>query len=146
MDALTRETITKNIAVVSEMLPMFDGQDMGQGFAVVRAIREKTSANAKAAEDKLLELAPAAGKAKIQDILKQQANERDRMTRWGGGGAGGAPVKPPHPARSGQEGGFLRERESRVEKSRSREGPEVEGMAGTEIPEIPPSEIPDTSP
>jgi hypothetical protein len=119
LDALARETITKNMAVVTEMMPMFDGQDMGQGFAVVRAIREKISANAKTAEEKLLELAPADGKAKIQDILKQQQNDRDRMNRWGGGGGrgrggpgggggpgGNTPVKPPTPPEADKKADF----------------------------------------
>jgi hypothetical protein len=82
MDALAKELNTKNTAIVTETMPLYDANDMTQSLAMIRAIREKTAANVKEAETKLVELIPAENRAKIQDVLKIQSEERERMTRW----------------------------------------------------------------
>lgn len=94
MDALAKETNTKNAAVVAEFLPMFDANDMMQGFAMLRSIREKTSLNIKGAEEKLVELTPADSRERIQEVIKTQAAVREQTNRFGGGGGGGAPGAP----------------------------------------------------
>ncbi len=121
MDALAKETNTKNAQVVTDLLPMFDQNDMAQGFAMLRTINEKTSTNIKAAEEKLVELVPADNRARIQEVMKTQNDLRDRNNRFmqfGGGGGGpgaggrarggkdGEPQKPPAPPEQDKKDNF----------------------------------------
>ena len=109
MDALAAEVYKKNAATVAETLPLYDTKDFQQGFAMVKALREKTGATVKDAETQLLTYIPDANRPKFADIIKMQAEARDRQTQagaaFGGGfqrrGQNGAPggdaqaVKPP---------------------------------------------------
>ena len=121
MDTLAKDTNTKNAQVVTDLLPMFDQNDMAQGFAMLRTINEKTSTNIKAAEEKLIELVPAENRARIQEVMKTQTDLRDRNNRFmqfgGGGGPGGAggrarggnngdPQKPPAPPEQDKKDNF----------------------------------------
>lgn len=124
MDALAKETNTKNAQVVTDLLPMFDQNDMAQGFAMLRTINEKTSTNIKAAEEKLVELVPADNRARIQEVMKTQNDLRERNNRFmqfgggpgGGGGPGargraaggkdGEPQKPPAPPEQDKKENF----------------------------------------
>jgi len=122
LDALARETQTKNAQIVAEALPLYDANDMAQGFAMIRTIREKSSANVKAAEEKLIELIPAHSRDRIKDVIKQQSEMRDQMSRWAAGGRGGPggdnrgdrenvrrrdePVKPPAPPQAAEKKDF----------------------------------------
>ncbi len=118
MDALAKETNDKNAAVVAETLPLFDQNDMMQGIALMRTIREKTTVNIKSAEEKLVELVPAENRARIQEVIKTQEQIREQTNRFmqgGGGGPGGAggrgrggdgPQKPPAPPDAAEKKDF----------------------------------------
>jgi len=102
MDALAKDTATKNAAIVTDALPLYDQNDMAQSFAMIRSIREKSNVNVKVAEVKLVELIPADNRARIQEVIKQQAEAREQSSRWMAGR--GAPDKGPGEAGRGGEG------------------------------------------
>jgi len=120
MDAIAMELQHKNTAIVKEVQPLFDMNDMQQGFAMIRMIREKTSTNLKDYETKLMELIPAASRETIAEVIKRQSEMRDQMNRWMGGagqrGGGDRPdraarrdgdaVKPPTPPEADKKGDF----------------------------------------
>lgn len=89
IDALALDLQKKNTTVVKEVQPLFDMNDMQQGFAMIRMVREKTSSNLKEYETKLLELVPAASRETIGEVIRRQSEMRDQMNRWMGGGRGG---------------------------------------------------------
>ena len=110
MDALAADVYAKNAATVTETLPLYDTKDWQQGMTMVRALREKTGKTTQDAEATLLTLIPEDNRAKFTEIIKAQADQRNRLNqgmqgmmggrnRGQGGGAGGAmdggPVKPP---------------------------------------------------
>lgn len=124
MDAIALELQNKNTAIVKEVQPLFDMNDMQQGFAMIRMIREKTSTNLKDYETKLMELIPAASRETIAEVIKRQSEMRDQMNRWMGGAGGqrgggdrqdrpdraarrdGDAVKPPTPPEADKKGDF----------------------------------------
>ena len=81
MDALAAEVYTKNSATAQELLPLYDMKDWQQGMTMVRALREKTNVVTQSAEDKLLTLIPEDNRPKFQDILKTQAEQRNRVNQ-----------------------------------------------------------------
>lgn len=128
MDAIAIELQNKNTAIVKEVQPLFDMNDMQQGFAMIRMIREKTSTNLKDYETKLMELIPPANRETIAEVIKRQTEMREQMNRWMGGGGfqrggnngggdrperperaarrDGEAVKPPHPPEADKKGDF----------------------------------------
>lgn len=110
LDALAAEVHKKQNDLVAESLPLYDLTDMTQGFAMIRALSDKTTKITKEGELKLLELIPEYSKDKIQTLIKAQADARERMNRFtqaiGGergaergerGGGKNDAVKPPKP-------------------------------------------------
>lgn len=113
LDALARDTNAKNAAVVKELLPLYDLNDMQQRMGLVRAVREKVGKNTQQAETQLLDLVPPESREKIEAAIREQNQARDAMNRWGGGGqqgggvrqggggrrqgGGNQPVRPPQP-------------------------------------------------
>jgi hypothetical protein len=85
MDALAAETNQKNLTTVTDTVPLYDTKDMQQGMTLLRALREKTGAVIKDAEDKLVALVPADNRAKIQEAIKLQEEQRTQGNRLLGG-------------------------------------------------------------
>jgi hypothetical protein len=107
MDALGTETATKNNSVVTETMPLFDQNDMGQRFAMLKMLNEKSGANIHDYETRLVELLPANSKERIVEVLDQQSKMREQRNRmvemmtqgggapqWRGRGENGAPGGP----------------------------------------------------
>ena len=96
MDALMQDSSAKGAAVVADTLPLYDVNDMAQGFAMIRAIQEKKSKISQDTTTAFLDLVPAESKPKIAEALKEQNAARDQMGRMGRRGNGGdQPGKPP---------------------------------------------------
>lgn len=103
MDALAAEVYEKNATIVNETVPLYDTKDLQQGLTMIRALREKTSKTVQDGQDKLLQLIPEDSRPKFQEIMKTQADQRQRTDRLlqggargiGGGRGGDDPVKPP---------------------------------------------------
>jgi hypothetical protein len=122
LDAIGREANAKTVALVTEGLKIYDPEDLGQGLALIRMIRDKTHDIFTETEEKILALIPADTKAKIEEALRHYAAERNQMDRMipnappgpppGPGGQGGQgrppreqggdpnPPKPPEGARN----------------------------------------------
>jgi hypothetical protein len=88
IDTYATDLQTKNHEVTAEIQPLFDQNDMQQGFTMIRMMREKTSENLKEYETKLLETIPEASRERIGEVLRRQSDMRDQMGRWIGGNAG----------------------------------------------------------
>jgi hypothetical protein len=101
LDALGAETATKNTAVLTDGLKLYDPNDVTQGMALLRMYREKSNDIATEQEQKLLNLVPAASREVMETLVKNNAAARQQMQRPMQGRRGGRgnddPMNPPRP-------------------------------------------------
>lgn len=79
LDKFMQDIAVKNLEIITKLLDELKPED---GRAVWQNSNDKTLPNIEAAEKKLLELAAGDNRAKVEEILKGQIEQREHMKQW----------------------------------------------------------------
>ena len=82
LDAIGQEAQRKIAAAIADALKLFDPEDLTQGMALLRMLRDKSTDIAQESEDKILSVVPAESRERLAEAMRDAATARQALDNF----------------------------------------------------------------